>query len=149
MKKYIIIAALIMVLFTIGLLFIIHMILVHGTLPSLQRAVEKLVVEETPQMNYAIPGEPITNTQELEERMNKTIKKRQILNKRELDDERARAVRRAKAFSQLKAQEAFLIHAETQGVKKQTSATPLPHKNTEPPSEEKLKEMESKGILAY
>ncbi|MDP3791851.1 MAG: hypothetical protein Q8R38_07400 [Candidatus Omnitrophota bacterium] len=135
-KKIVIIAALIIALFTIVMLLVTNMLFLRNVAPYLSEPKEKPPAEQIQQMEYAIPtATTIRPTQDME----KLEERRKIAAERELEAEHTRNVNRAEAFAQQKALEAS----------KQLAVGPIPRKEPKLPSEEEIKEMEKKGIISY
>ena len=116
--------------------------------PELKPAAET----EEPVPAYAIPPDAaLTDTmpagQTIEDIINSKKEKQKKLEEQELEAERIRNANRAEAFARQKELEAFLLRAETEESKKADEPI-LPKKDIEPPSAEKMKEMEEKGIIS-
>lgn len=136
MRKIIIIISGLITFFVIALLFAINILFFREITPSVQLPKEAPAVEE-PQLNIAIPSAAIPSTQEAAGMASTAPKRHRDLAEREAEAERIRAINRAQALAQLKAQES-------------TPPSPTPAKiETQPPSEEELKELEKKGIVSY
>lgn len=133
MRKLIIILSGLITITVIVLLVVINIAFFREITPAAPVSKEVPMIEE-PQVSIAIPSPAIPATEQVVD----ITKRRKALEERELEAERNRAINRAQAMVQLKAQEAA------------PSTSPLPVKaEARPPSAEELKELEKKGIISY
>lgn len=134
MRKLIIILSGVIVFSVIALLFIINILFFREITPAAVPPAAAQMPQE-PEVSVAIPSTAISTAEQITD----ITKRRKDLEERELEAERIRAINRAAALAQMKAQEAAL-----------PPSSPLPEKmETKPPTAEELKEMEKKGIISY
>ncbi|MDD5174420.1 MAG: hypothetical protein PHV48_06310 [Candidatus Omnitrophica bacterium] len=144
-KKIIMIILIAVLLFTVALLIAININLFReiSRVSSESKEMPR-VVQEMPELNYAIPSNSITSGQIDADTVTGVMERRKALIEQELEAARARSIRRAEAFMLQKELEASLMHAGAQEAKAIPSK-----KDIELPSAEDTKDMESRGIISF
>jgi hypothetical protein len=145
-KKIMLIIVIAAALLTLAILILINIYFFREMPSASIESKEKPMAEEAAnETTAAIPSHEIPAGQSIEDFINRANEKQKNLRDRELEAERVRNANRAEAFARQKELEASLLHAESQ----ETAPSPLPKKETNPPSAEEMKALKEKGIISY
>lgn len=147
-KKITLIAIFTVTLLTIVVFFLITAIFFKEISPVSPESKEKPAAKEGSEPNYQIPYNVIKTGTPIEDTITGAEERQRALEERELEAERIRKTNRAEAFTRQKEAEKILLSATPED-SKQTAAVSPPKEEYNLPTDEEIKEMESKGIISY